>query len=494
MKKLLIFILLCILFVPSAVFAEEYCKVISGNGKDLGSEVACGTEHFYVIENKDGKLRLMAKYNLNVGDKIDYFDVEENDSVYSVFQFVNEASPICMEYATEKGYHPYYVYPISQSLGNNDEKLIGCRVYEKIDEERVHQDERAVGTKLVDGKSVLPLYGITYMNPKWGYEAIHDGVVRSNVYDANGDLIISNSSFEGYLNGYRAELERQQISFENLSFVTLNKMLSFLENISGKEIEVELEYSHTNLVNPEDAYIGKMDIKEYAKNIEWVYDITYWLGSGFMGTDPTASEFNDYYISNEGMLCALGRGQCGYLKYPIGNGLRPAITISSDNLRYTIKTRTGGYGTIEVVDSAAGGDFISFRVNANRGYRLQSILVTSDSDETIEFTEGEIIENDDQTVSIDQNKFTMPFENVTIDTRWALESSSEIVGEETEIPDPEEEKQEESPKPSGTVTATEVKVLDTAMKKSLACIIIGITVVFIGFAIVFIGSRKKSEE
>lgn len=109
-----------------------------------------------------------------------------------------------------------------------------------------------------------------------------------------------------------------------------------------------------------------MDIKEYAKNIEWVYDITYWLGSGFKGTDPTASEFNDYYISNEGMLCALGRGQCGYLKYPIGNGLRPAITIFSDNLRYTIKTRTGGYGTIEVVDSADGGDFISVFIVSRR--------------------------------------------------------------------------------------------------------------------------------
>ena len=418
-KKIGVFLFaLSLLFLfPFAVEAKEYCMVVSGSGKNLGDEVACGTEHFYVIENKDGNLRLLAKYNLNVGDKIDYFDVEDNGQTYFNSNFVNENTPICMNYATEKGYSPYFVYPMSKDAESGKLSLAGCRVYEKIEEDSIHQDERAVGTKLVDGKSVLPLYGITYMNPSWGYEAVHDGATYTNVYDANGDLVVAGSSFEGYLNGYKAELERQSISFENLSFVTLDKILSFFKEYSGKEVTVELEYPNGAVQNPEDAYIGKMDVREYTEGIEWIYDITYWLGSGFKYEDNlgSMSEFNDYYISNEGMLCALGRGQCGYLKYPIGNGVRPAITISEDDIRYVITTKTEGEGSIEVVDSAVGGESISFRITVEKGYKLQSIIVTSEDGEKVEFTEGEIIENDDGTVSIDKNKFTMPFKNVTIE-------------------------------------------------------------------------------
>ena len=35
--------------------------------------------------------------------------------------------------------------------------------YEKMNEEHIRQDERAIGTKLVNGKSALPLYGIVYI-------------------------------------------------------------------------------------------------------------------------------------------------------------------------------------------------------------------------------------------------------------------------------------------------------------------------------------------
>jgi hypothetical protein len=40
MKKNLIPILLFAMFMPFMVSAKEYCKVVSGNGKDIGSEIA----------------------------------------------------------------------------------------------------------------------------------------------------------------------------------------------------------------------------------------------------------------------------------------------------------------------------------------------------------------------------------------------------------------------------------------------------------------------
>ena len=50
------------------------------------------------------------------------------------------------------------------------------------------------------------------------------------------------------------------------------------------------------------------------------------------------------------------------------------------------------------------------------------ITVTTDSGEEVEFSEGEITKNDNGSFSIDKNKFTMPFENVTIQAKFELES------------------------------------------------------------------------
>ena len=122
------------------------------------------------------------------------------------------------------------------------------------------------------------------------------------------------------------------------------------------------------------------------------------------------------------MLCAIGRGECVYLPYPIGNGIRPLVTISNANVRYSIKTETDGNGTIEVVDSSLGGEEIRFKVTSKKGYKLSSIVIKTDAEEIVVFKEGEIINNPDGTVSIDKNKFTMPFENVTIQAKWTTEN------------------------------------------------------------------------
>ena len=144
------------------------------------------------------------------------------------------------------------------------------------------------------------------------------------------------------------------------------------------------------------------------------------MGSGFVGDPGNAgfAEPNDYYISNEGMLCAIGRGECVYLPYPIGNGIRPLVTIAKSEVAYKIKTKTDGHGYIEVVDSAYGNDRITFRVTADRGYKLSKLIVTTDSNERVVFNEGSIIYNKNGTVSVSNNAFTMPYENVTIEAEF----------------------------------------------------------------------------
>lgn len=49
---------------------EKYvleAKIVNGNINDVGSEIQLGNENFYVINNQDNQVTLLAKYNLNVG-------------------------------------------------------------------------------------------------------------------------------------------------------------------------------------------------------------------------------------------------------------------------------------------------------------------------------------------------------------------------------------------------------------------------------------------
>ncbi len=416
-KRLFLILILFLIMFPLSVNAE-FCKVTKGTGQDIGDEVQCGTESFYLVSNQEDRIELLAKYNLFVGDIISYFDVDEEHSTYSN-QY--SASEYCSAKSRELGFNAYKTYSIGEFL-NSSFTLYGCRVYENIEYDKVRQDERAVGTKLDGtGHSILPLYGITYMNPEWGN--VFNGTTNfQNNYDENGNLIVEGSVFKQYLNGYKEELERQEIEVEDVSFITLTKTLELLKNISNKDIEVNIEYPNEATYTGEFFY-GKMDIKNYTENNKWIYDVTYWLGSGFEGDpDDGIHDFkNDYYISNEGMLCAIGRGECTYLPYPIGNGVRPLITIAKGNVLYDIKVETDGNGSIEAPEKAYGNDFIRFKVVPKPGYKLNKLTVITDSGETVEYTEESFIENPDGTTSVDSSVFTMPFENVTIRASWRMD-------------------------------------------------------------------------
>ena len=66
MKKI-VFTLITIILLVVNVSASTNCNVVSGTGKNIGDEIACGTEHFYVMESNNGNVKMMAKYNLYVG-------------------------------------------------------------------------------------------------------------------------------------------------------------------------------------------------------------------------------------------------------------------------------------------------------------------------------------------------------------------------------------------------------------------------------------------
>jgi len=87
--------------------------------------------------------------------------------------------------------------------------------------------------------------------------------------------------------------------------------------------------------------------------------------------------------------------------------------------KYNITTKTKGNGTVEVLNSAFGGDTIQFKASAKKGIKLSSLIITTDSGERVEFKEEDIIVDSSGLYSISVNKFTMPYENVTIEAKWA---------------------------------------------------------------------------
>lgn len=72
MKKIVLF--LSLFFTSIIVANAELCIHVSGDGTNIGDEIACGTEHFYVISNDGENIRMMAKYNLYVGN--DFYRVD----------------------------------------------------------------------------------------------------------------------------------------------------------------------------------------------------------------------------------------------------------------------------------------------------------------------------------------------------------------------------------------------------------------------------------
>lgn len=101
MKKLVLFI--CLLLFPVITNAKEFCTIESGNGDNIGDEIKCGTETFYVVSSNKDEISLLAKYNLLVGDKIDYFEVnngieyEMNDYNHPYLQNHNYYSQVAYE-------------------------------------------------------------------------------------------------------------------------------------------------------------------------------------------------------------------------------------------------------------------------------------------------------------------------------------------------------------------------------------------------------------
>ena len=247
-----------------------------------------------------------------------------------------------------------------------------------------------------------------------------NGYKDSRDYEVYGDNFIDLKRKIEELNFYAEYLENIGFHVNNIDILSLKDLSDIIYNISNKKLDYfELSNSSSWIYRDSSKYISPHFVIIDLKNIipkqhAWLYSTSYLLRT--IGFESNASIYKQLFVLSTGDLCAYSADYCGSAGYIAG--IRPLVTISKSNIKYSIKTKTDGHGTIDVVDTALGGESISFKVIANKGLKLAGLTIITDSGEKVEFDEEEFTTDSSGLLSISTNKFTMPFENITIEARW----------------------------------------------------------------------------
>ena len=339
MKKNLIPILLFVITMPFMVDAKEYCKVVSGNGKDIGSEIACGTEHFYIIDSNKDEVKMLAKYNLLTGITIYKEKLEEGQT--------------CEELAASKGGtvksdgfysvsgYCFYSIPLNDNIIQQSEEA-----------KSAHWDE--------DENYLYPQVGDVYISPVTrasdrvkSYE-LHENPVQENTnfYDYDMNFGFSSSSelyHDPYtiLQIYKNELESSSFTIKEIDMLSISELDKIINTISQKSLPlkewgdnleiVQGQYENNGILYGTEIHFG--DLKPYIpNNYKWLYSTTYWNSTVFNDSSPPSPPHhytyrNTYFVftAEQGKLCGAGFQTCAP-ETTLGCGIRPVITISSEDI------------------------------------------------------------------------------------------------------------------------------------------------------------------
>ena len=387
MKKLIF--ILSLFFTSILITNAAPCKVISGDGTNIGDEIQCGTENFYVLSNDGESIKMLAKYNLYVGRT--YYKVEFDQSF--------ETYADSLEYYEENyasGYDGYRRFIVNES-----NEYYGVLAYKYIDYEDVKQEEIAIGAH--GDLKVEPLFPevAVYSNDT----ALSDNFYDENrysepYYDGYKDYEInSNSELYNWLKEYVDYLEGQGITSLDCTILSVKNINDIVSQTSGKELPLEEWYNNKDnwgKVNSnyyEAVVVGS--IKDLMpEGYEWLWSTTYWTKTLDYNTD-----WDDlYFVDTMGDLC-----NSSYCSISVGAGIRPVITIPT-YLIYQIETKTDGNGTVEADHvEAEGGTVIKFTVTPKEGYVLSVVKVTDANGNVVTFTDY---------------TFTMPNANVLIEATF----------------------------------------------------------------------------
>lgn len=400
MKKIIgsICLTLLVLLMPQNVLASK-CKLVTGTGTNIGDEIECGGEHFYVLSNNGTNIKMLSKYNLYIGYMI------EEDGEYLVEDYENDY----MNAYDEALSHEEEIkekYPDKQILltnklfvdeeGNIQELGLFYRIFTPLEYSEVKQDSKSVGLQVVDGMVKYPLYGDVAIDGNPDYNTLEE---IQNPFDEYGNLIIDETNIGLYLDQYQQTLKNKGIEIEDINLIHRSGLEELLKNISGENIILGPTYDDQGYINftMEDmqllpgtnVVVLKKNIKPYIpEKFNWILQTSYWIGSGSPNNTNEPSEYIDEFLTSYGDYCSNARG-CNS-ESNIGIGLRPVVTINKNAIEsYSYEVKIGQNQTLNINEIknysiTVDGDYSLFE-----SLTIGNTLLIKDEDYTI--TEGSTI-------------------------------------------------------------------------------------------------------
>jgi hypothetical protein len=414
MKRVL-FTLLCIICFISFVNAKK-CTVVSGKGFEIGTEIDCAGERFYLIENDKDEIKAMAKYNLLAGENYYRTEVFDNGPYTPPKTVLQEHTELCQ--AIDPKYSPVVVDRKETSSS------YFCYYWEPIETE-VKQDKTAIGA-----------HGDEAGNPEFTEIGVVRDFYEENFYFSyevkeedynNADFDLYNCAFNAtsindcsreskYITDYKKTMKNKEVNIKEMDIITLkelNEVVKRINNGTGLPLDSWLKRSQWTEFIPNNGFdVETYRIGSIKDNIDskyaWLYSTTYWTRTASIN----ASRFhkvNDFYVNGSsgyvyfidtlGDLCA--QVHCSGA---VGAGIRPIITLSKAEIEYEIETKTDGHGIVKSEKViASSGEIIKFTVIPDEGYELGEVKVTDEL--------GNVIIFKDYT-------FTMPYSDVLIEATF----------------------------------------------------------------------------
>ena len=472
-------LLILFLFIPFVVNAKESCTIVSGNGRKIGSEIACGSEHFYVIDSDDTSIKMLAKYNLLVGDSINKIVLSQErwDELFAEYGTVNWDDSIYIssgifaepEFDGEFQFFYYRFSPYSREDRSINTQKHANTEYKKIivSEERYNElDARynfgpngAINSFVINEPEFEGYTSLHYVNPKYHAFGVskskenftvkqdstaigahgttpgspdypHIGIVQSLV---DVGFYSGYSLTDDYRGGYNDFIVNQE-AIDNDAYY-LKYFKAYKNTLSNYEIE---EYGLLT-VRDLDNIVYKLT-NNHLPLEDW---LTGWqtINDSILGEFNIMGSFKEYlpngyewlYSTTYWTMSGIGRNDleryeifidtlgnvCNddYCNSAVGAGIRPVVKIPLiDVPSYTITKETNSNGTIEAVDESIFDEDITVTLKAKAGYKLKSITVKDANNQTVTVTD--VSETTENGQLVYTKKFTMPASNVTLTATW----------------------------------------------------------------------------
>lgn len=384
MKKVL-FLIITLLCFTTYVKALPVCNVLTGTGTNIGDEIECKGEHFYVVGSNNNKIKMLTKYNLYYGTYIDITEEKTYSSEGALGVVYDDAYDYCLTIG--ENYRPRETYVNQWYEGN---VMYTTANYVCIDEHEItvntiKQETNAVAATFDnDGKIIYPVY--SYDDRYWfTYHLEYMG-------------------FDDTLESYESYLNTIGVSIDSIDLLSIEDVNSIVKDASGKELDLKLKSSESYEL------FSERNLKNQLNNkYDWLYSTTYVLKDHQKVTNHIVDGSDEWDEIADRFPYIDSYGRIYYQNFifhsevnpsPPYYGLRPVVEIDASSLIHRVSYKIAGEGTVKInKENAPEGDPIEFVAEPAEGYVLGEIRVTDANGKTITFTD---------------NKFTMPDANVLI--------------------------------------------------------------------------------